>query len=100
MWEAHEAWETLWHHHRPNEELSDLLQGMILGAAACLKKHMNAVPQSERLFGRCCDFVSKYDGPQFGVEIPFFLSSVRTFLSGGDWPGQLGGSFEGWQNWP
>lgn len=100
MWEAHEAWETLWHYHRPNRELAGLLQGMILGAAACLKKHMNAIPQSESLFNRCCDCVSNYNGPEVGVEISFFTSSVRSFLSGGDWPVQPVDGFDGWQNWP
>ncbi len=41
LWEAHEAWEGLWHAAKHDELQSFFLQGLIQCAAACLKVPMS-----------------------------------------------------------
>lgn len=100
MWEAHESWEQLWHHHRSDQYLSSLVQGMILGAASCLKKHMQAQQQADRLFRRSCSYLVQHTGGGLGVNIKCFQDGIADFLAGGDWPSQVGGVFIEWQDWP
>lgn len=40
LWEAHEAWEGLWHVSKADLDQADCLQGLIQCAAACLKVPM------------------------------------------------------------
>jgi hypothetical protein len=45
-WEAHEAWEELWHGVPPDAPLAGALQGLIQAAAAHLKR-VQALPRAE-----------------------------------------------------
>ena len=49
LWEAHEAWEGLWHTAKHDELQASLLQGLIQCAAACLKIPMKQPRGLERL---------------------------------------------------
>jgi len=49
LWEAHEAWEGLWHVSKPDELQAGHLQGLIQCAAACLKIEMGQPRGLERL---------------------------------------------------
>lgn len=40
FWEAHEAWEALWHLTTKNDETGQFLQGLIQNSAAQLKVHL------------------------------------------------------------
>ena len=51
FWEAHEAWETLWHRCPPGTPLREGLQGLIQLAAALLKEHQG-VPEGARKLSR------------------------------------------------
>ena len=49
FWEAHEMWEPVWAHARPNAPERALLQGLIQLTNACLKTALGNVKASERL---------------------------------------------------
>lgn len=100
MWEAHEVWERLWHHHRHETELANHIQGMILCAAACLKYALQAYPQAQRLFERAQLKLSADVSLKMGVELSSILSGVAEFLKGGPPPRIVNTCSDGWRNWP
>ena len=50
LWEAHEAWEGLWHVSKHNPVQAQFLQGLIQCAAGCLKISMGQKRGMEKLF--------------------------------------------------
>ena len=51
-WEAHELWEEIWRAAPAGAPERELLQGLILAAAALLKWHMGQADAAERLWAR------------------------------------------------
>ena len=51
-WEAHEAWEGLWHLADEDKAMSFFLKGLIQAAAALLQRHQRQESGSQRLFRR------------------------------------------------
>ena len=93
LWEAHEAWEGLWHVSKHDPVQADFLQGLIQCAAACLKVPMEQPRGLERLSAlgtERLEGVVRRAGPVYmGLELPPFVAAMRTF-SGGD-PGSIDG---------
>ena len=85
LWEAHEAWEGLWHASKGDPALAEFLQGLIQCAAACLKIPMGQPRGTERLAeygtGRL-DGVLRTQGPDYmGLDLPGFLAAFRAFVA-------------------
>ena len=85
LWEAHEAWEGLWHPAKPDEVLADFLQGLIQCSAASLKIPMGQprglVKLSENGTARL-ERVSLAAGPEYmGLDLPGFVSAFRAFAA-------------------
>ena len=100
MWEAHEVWERLWHYHRQEIERASLIQGMILGAAACLKHEMQAEHQACRLLRRARQKIDMGKGLSIGIDLFATMDSVEDFLGGGVRPNIVNTQVDGWRNWP
>lgn len=83
LWEAHEAWEGLWHVSKHDPVQADFLQGLIQCAAGCLKIPMGQPRGLERLValgtGRL-EGVLRAAGPIYmGLEIQPFVEQMRAF---------------------
>lgn len=85
LWEAHEAWEGLWHQAKHDPDQAELLQGLIQCAAASLKVPMQQpaglVKLSEkgtaRLFG-----IAERGRPHFmGLDLLDFVRAFRAFAA-------------------
>ena len=85
LWEAHEAWEGLWHPAKHDELQAEHLQGLIQCSAAALKVRMQQPRGLERLAEQGTarlEFVSKRTGGKFmGVELRLFVPALRAFAS-------------------
>jgi hypothetical protein len=83
LWEAHEAWEGLWHVSKSNRLQALHLQGLIQCAAAWLKIPMGQPKGVERLSELALakfDEVARLAGsPYMGVELVAFSAAVRAF---------------------
>lgn len=89
-WEAHEAWEAIWHQVDREAPYAVLLQGLIQAGAFALKHHMGHDRGAARLLaasaGRLMS-VSESRGPLWrGLDLPETASRLRAFAAGGDWP--------------
>lgn len=85
LWEAHEAWEGLWHPAKGDELLADFLQGLIQCSAASLKIPMGQprglAKLSELGTGRL-ERVSLAAGSEYmGLDIPGFVAAFLAFAS-------------------
>ena len=85
LWEAHEAWEGLWHPAKVDELLADFLQGLIQCTAASLKVPMGQPRGLAKLAelgtGRL-ERVLREAGPEFmGLEIGSFIGKFRAFAT-------------------
>ena len=85
LWEAHEAWEGLWHRAKHDPVQAEFLQGLIQCAAASLKIAMEqprglqrlAAYGSERL-----ERVARASGGRYmGLDVPGFVRSFRAFAA-------------------
>ena len=83
LWEAHEAWETIWHPAKHDRLQADFLQGLIQCAAASLKIPMGqprglaalSKNGTERL-----ERVAQETGGRFmGLDIRPFVAEFRRF---------------------
>ena len=83
LWEAHEAWESIWHPSKHDELQADFLQGLIQCSAASLKIPMGqpegllklSQQGTKRLEG-----VMKSVGPSYmGLDLASFLAEFRAF---------------------
>lgn len=83
LWEAHEAWEGLWHAARHDADQADLLQGLIQCAAASLKVRMGQPRGLARLaeMGTArLERVAASRGQRFmGLDLPVFVRAFRAF---------------------
>lgn len=85
LWEAHEAWEGLWHPAKRDVVHANFLQGLIQCAAAALKVRM----QQPRGLAKLSELgtakllsVAEAKGPHFmGLDIPGFAADFRTFAA-------------------
>jgi uncharacterized protein len=85
LWEAHEAWEGLWHAARHDAEQAEFLQGLIQCAAASLKVTLGTPRGVERLSelgtGRL-ETVVRARGPVFmGLDAARFVADFRAFAA-------------------
>ena len=85
LWEAHEAWENLWHPAKHDEVQAGFLQGLIQCTAASLKVPMEQPRGLERLaeIGTArLETVAKLAGPRYmGLDVPTFVRDFRAFAS-------------------
>ena len=85
LWEAHEAWEGLWHPAKGDRLVAEHLQGLIQCAAAALKLRMGQ-PQglaklAERGTARL-EGVAREAGPRFmGIDLEAFVAAFRAFAA-------------------
>ncbi len=84
LWEAHEAWESIWHPAKHDEQMANFLQGLIQCAAACLKIRMNQPAGLTKLsdlgLGRL-ERTAKEVGPTFmGVDLIAFTGEMSEFV--------------------
>jgi hypothetical protein len=85
LWEAHEAWEGLWHRAKHDAPQAELLQGLIQCAAASLKIAMEQPRGLQRLAeigtGRL-EQVARSEGATFmGLTLPGFVLAFRAFAA-------------------
>lgn len=85
LWEAHEAWEGLWHQAKHDAAQADFLQGLIQCAAACLKIPMGQPVGLERLSSMGLariEGVREVHGPRYmGLDLDGFCAAMREFAS-------------------
>lgn len=86
LWEAHEAWEGLWHLSKHDPIQADFLQGLIQCAAASLKIPMEQPAGLQKLSARGIErleAVSRSQGGTYmGVELDEFTEAMRRFCAG------------------
>jgi hypothetical protein len=85
LWEAHEAWESLWHLAKHDPDQASFLQGLIQCSAASLKIPMQQPGGLARLAemgtGRL-EEVARRAGPHFmGLDVPAFVEAFRAFAA-------------------
>jgi len=85
LWEAHEAWEGLWHLARADTDQADLLQGLIQCAAACLKIPMDQPRGRERLAengtARLERVARAHGGAYMGLDLFGFVRDFRDWVA-------------------
>jgi hypothetical protein len=83
LWEAHEAWEGLWHASKSERLLALYLQGLIQCAAAWLKIAMQQPRGVERLaalaLAKLEEVRASSGGRYMGLDLERFLPAVRAF---------------------
>lgn len=85
LWEAHEAWEGLWHQAKHDELQREMLQGLIQCTAASLKVTMGQPRGVARLSeigtGRL-EHVAKNGPIEFmGLDLLSFIAAFRAFAA-------------------
>jgi len=85
LWEAHEAWEDIWHPSKHDEVQADFLQGLIQCAAASLKIPMNQpdglVKLSENGTLRLEGVLDSAGSVYMGLDLVRFIAEFRAFAS-------------------
>jgi hypothetical protein len=85
LWEAHEAWEGLWHQAKHDGVQADFLQGLIQCAAACLKIPMGQPVGLARLADMGLarlERVRAAVGPHYmGLDLDAFGDDMRAFAA-------------------
>lgn len=83
LWEAHEAWEGLWHSAKHDTNQALFLQGLIQCAAASLKIPMEQPRGLERLSQlgtEKLERVAREAAPEFmGLDVLAFIEEIRGF---------------------
>jgi hypothetical protein len=89
-WEAHEVWEAEWRTLDRDTPAAWLLQGLICGAAFCLKTHQQVPDGARTLLERthlCLRAVIDHDGdPVRGLRLRELFRRLHAFSEGGEWP--------------
>lgn len=88
MWEAHEAWEALWHFSGRESPERALLKSLICCAAACLKAHVGATSPAARLCTTAETVMQPWHHIEtiYGVRHKAVTGDTRAFLASGPWP--------------
>jgi uncharacterized protein len=85
LWEAHEAWEALWHPAKADPILADFLQGLIQVTAASLKIPMGQPRGLAKLaeFGttRLERVAREGHGSFMGLDLAAFVPAFRAFAA-------------------
>ena len=83
LWEAHEAWEDVWHPTKRDPVQADFLQGLIQCAAACLKIPMGqpaGLAKLSELGAAKLQRVARDGGALYmGLDVLAFAAAVRAF---------------------
>jgi predicted metal-dependent hydrolase len=83
LWEAHEAWEGLWHSAKHDALQAEFLQGLIQCTAAALKVPMKQPEGLAKLSARALprlERVARESSPHFmGLDVLDFVRSFRAF---------------------
>ena len=84
LWEAHEAWEGLWHAAKHDEMQAEFLQGLIQCSAAALKVAMEQPRGLERLAELGTERLERVarandDGRFMGLGVREFVANFRRF---------------------
>ncbi len=95
-WEAHEAWEAIWHQVPRGSPFGELLQGLVQVCAALLKAHLGSQAAAERLLGRASERLVRVvaAGPEHarGLDLEAALVGWReAVLAGGEPPSLTSG---------
>jgi len=85
LWEAHEAWEGIWHPAKHDSLQADHLQGLIQCAAASLKIPMEQPRGLEKLAangtGRLERVARETRGRYMGLDLVRFVADFRAFAA-------------------
>jgi hypothetical protein len=85
LWEAHEAWESLWHASKPERVQALFVQALIQCAAAWLKIPMEQPRGVERLSTLALEKLTEVRaavGPSYmGLELDDWCAAVREFAA-------------------
>jgi hypothetical protein len=85
LWEAHEAWESLWHRAKHDPEQAELLQGLIQCSAASLKIPMQQAAGLRKLAEAGCGRIERVAlraGPNYmGLDLFDFIARFRAFAA-------------------
>ena len=87
LWEAHEAWEGIWHPAKQSDpELAAFLQGLILCTASSLKQRMGDPRGRGRLAengtGKLMTVGNAHGGTYMGLDAETFATDFRAFTAG------------------
>ena len=90
FWEAHEAWESMWHFADDGSQIKDLLQSLIQCAASVLQHHMGRNSIATHLLRRANQRMEPWSehGRSFayGVRFSEVHADTAAFLAGSAWP--------------
>jgi len=93
LWEAHEAWESVWHPSKPDRQQALYLQGLIQCAAAWLKIPMGQPRGLERLAELAAQKLGQVAraarGRYMGLDLDAFVPALVLFASSA--PGSIDG---------
>ena len=85
LWEAHEAWEGLWHAARHDPTQAEFLQGLIQCSAAALKARMRQPAGVAKLaslgLARLERVANATAGEFMGLDLPAFVDAFRSFVA-------------------
>lgn len=85
LWEAHEAWENIWHPSKHDEDQANFLQGLIQCSAASLKIQMGQPGGLVKLSDQGTlrlEGVLQSAGPSYmGLDLARFIAAFRAFAS-------------------
>jgi hypothetical protein len=85
LWEAHEAWETLWHLAKRDPDQAGFLQGLIQCSAASLKVPMDqpgGLATLAQIGTARLEEVAQRAGARFmGLDVPAFVRDFRVFAA-------------------
>lgn len=83
LWEAHEAWEGLWHSAKHDALQAEFLQGLIQCAASALKVRMKQPAGVVKLaghgLGRLARVAEQTRGEYMGLDVRAFVDAFRAF---------------------
>ena len=90
LWEAHEAWEGVWHQVPDEDPYREFLQGLIQAAAGVLKAHVAHDGGAARLHLRSTEKLRRVcqsqEMPYRGIDLPDLIERLNAFHAGGSWP--------------
>lgn len=77
-WEAHEAWEEVWHLCKKKSPFGPLVQSLIFLTASRLKLRMGQEEQASRMAGRALELINDFEQEELLLGI--CLSSYKKLL--------------------
>jgi len=85
LWEAHEAWESLWHVSKGDRSQAQFIQGLIQCTAAALKVRMGQPKGVERLgeqgTQRLESTALQVSNSYMGLDVLEFVHDFREFVA-------------------